>query len=135
MEENIIKINDKYGYKLGDLLNVTLCEYRPVTKVNKETGEKTVEYKWRDIAYCRDLPTLLKTVVEREINGSGLTTLQQMSSMYTDLIDFIEEVYNRDRSEIISSAKEEAAIIINDANREAERIKADARNKARRDKK
>ena len=53
-----------------------------------------------------------------------------MASMYTDLREYIDEIYLADKAEIIARAKEEAAMIINDAHIEADRIK----NKKRRNK-
>ena len=120
-----MKLNEKYNIVCEDPMNVILQEKRVITG---KDGSKRME--WKDIAYCVNIASALKTVVTREINGSGVETLKQMASMYTDLREYIDEIYLADKAEIIARAKEEAAMIINDAHIEADRIK----NKKRRNK-
>ena len=113
-----MKLNEKYNIVCEDPMNVVLQERRLITG---KDGSKRME--WKDIAYCVNIASALKTVVTREINGSGVETLKQMANMYTDLREYIDEIYLADKAEIIARAKEEAAMIINDAHIEADRIK------------
>lgn len=119
-------LNEKYKIVFEDVNNVVLQELR---EINKKDG--SVEQEWRDVAYCPNVASALKTVINREINGSGVRTLQQFATMYKDLRDYVDEIFAEEKAEIIASAKEQASIIINDANIEAGRIKAKARKKSK----
>lgn len=119
-------LNEKYKIVFEDVNNVVLQEAR---EINKKDG--SVEQVWKEVAYCPNVASALKTVINREINGSGVKTLQQFVTMYKDLRDYVDEVFSAEKAEIITSAKEQAAIIINDANIEADRIKAKARKKGK----
>lgn len=119
-------LNEKYKIVFEDVNNVVLQELR---EINKKDG--SVEQEWRDVAYCPNVASALKTVINREINGSGVNTLQQFATMYKDLRDYVDEIFAEEKAEIIASAKEQASIIINDANIEADRIKAKARKKSK----
>lgn len=111
-------LNEKYKIVCEDVNNVVLMEYR----------EKVKDH-WTPVAYCINVASALKTVVDREINGGGVEDLKQMAKLYTDLHDYIDEVFAAERAEIVASAKEQAAMIINNAEVEAARIKSRARGK------
>lgn len=106
-------LNEKYKIVFEDVNNVVLMEYR----------EKSKDH-WTPVAYCVNVASALKTVIDREINGSGVEDLKQMTNMYHDLRDYVDEVFAAERAEIIANAKEQAAVIINNAEVEAQRIKS-----------
>ena len=112
-------LNEKYKIVFEDVNNVVLQELK---EINKKDGSVTQE--WKDVAYCINVASALKTVIDREINGSGVEDLKQMTNMYHDLRDYVDEVFAAERAEIIASAKEQAAVIINNAEAEAQRIKS-----------
>lgn len=121
-----MKLNEKYRIVCEDVNNVVLQELK---EIKKKDGSATQE--WKDVAYCVNVASALKTVIDREINGSGVEDLKQFTRMYHDLRDYVDEVFAVERAEIISSAKEQAAMIINDAEVEAGRIKARAKKGAK----
>ena len=106
--------------------NVVLQELK---EIKKKDGSAIQE--WKDVAYCINVASALKTVIDREINGSGVEDLKQFTRMYHDLRDYVDEVFAVERAEIIATAKEQAAMIINDAEVEAGRIKARAKKGAK----
>lgn len=114
-----MKLNEKYQIVFEDVNNVVLQELK---EINKKDG--SVEQVWKEVAYCPNVASALRTVINREINGSGVETLQQFTAMYNDLRDYVDEVFAAERAEIIANAKEQAAVIINNAEAEAQRIKS-----------
>lgn len=112
-------LNEKYQIVFEDVNNVVLQELR---EINKKDGSTVQE--WKDVAYCRNVASALKSVIDREINGSGVEDLKQMTNMYHELRDYVDEVFAAERAEIIANAKEQAAVIINNAEVEAQRIKS-----------
>lgn len=119
-------LNEKYKIVFEDVNNVVLMELREIKKKDGSTSQE-----WKEVAFCPTVASALKTVINREINGSGVRTLQQFATMYKDLRDYVDEIFAEEKAEIIASAKEQASTIINDANIEADRIKAKARKKGK----
>lgn len=80
-------INKNYKVEPQDTLNVVLFE----RKVVKE-GDNAGQENWKPIAYCPNVKIALKTLVDREINGTGLKDFETVVKKYDELMATIEKL-------------------------------------------
>lgn len=94
-----MKLNDKY--KLGaDEFNVILYERRIMEKGKaKKKEDENIEIEkvevWKPVAFYASVEQALNGVINREINGTGLDSLQLVVDKINELREFIQEVTNR----------------------------------------
>ncbi|MCI6278074.1 MAG: hypothetical protein MR639_15355 [Clostridium sp.] len=94
-----MRLNDKY--KLGtDEFNVILYEKKIMEKGKaKKKEDENIEIEkveiWKPIAFYATVEQALNGVIRREINGTGLESLQLVVDKINELKEFIQEVTNK----------------------------------------
>lgn len=94
-----MKLNDKYEVK-ADEFNVILYERRIMEKGKaKKKEDENIEIEkvevWKPVAFYASVEQALNGVINREINGTGLDSLQLVVDKINELREFIQEVTNR----------------------------------------
>ncbi len=81
-------INEKYKIE-SDEMNVTLYE-KYISKEGKNEGKP----QWKPVSYHGNLEMALKSLVDKEINGTGLKDIETVVAKIQELKSFIEEGVN-----------------------------------------
>lgn len=83
-----IRINDKYKI-ISEPLNVVIMEQRIPKKIE---GQEEKEPIWVAISWHPTIEMALKSLINREINGTGLKDLESVNEKIIELKSLIEEV-------------------------------------------
>lgn len=78
-----MKISEKYKIE-SDELNVIVKE-RYITK-SKET-------QWKSISYHPNLEMAYKSLIEKEINGTGMKDVETVVTKIKELEEFLKEIF------------------------------------------
>jgi len=81
-----VNIGDKYKIE-SDELNVTLYE-----KYISEKGKNKGNPKWKPVSYHGNVEIALKSLVDKEINGTGLRDIKTVVTKVEELRKLISEV-------------------------------------------
>jgi hypothetical protein len=81
-----LNVNDKYKIE-SDELNVTLYE-----KYISEKGKNKGKELWKPVSYHGNVEMALKSLVDKEINGTGLKDIQAVVTKVQELKKLISEV-------------------------------------------
>ncbi|MGL4107247.1 hypothetical protein [Clostridium sp. LP20] len=88
MDKKGLTINDKYKVE-SEESNVIIYEKR-IPKVNE--GEEPKEPKWLPISYHPNLEMAYRSLMTKEINGTGLKDIETVLDKISELKSFIKEV-------------------------------------------
>lgn len=85
-----MKLSDKYKIQAIDYMNVTLMEYRepgvhPVTKIKAKEG------KWVTVSYHPNLEKAYESLVDKEINETGLSDIKSVVDKIQELKNYIKD--------------------------------------------
>lgn len=81
-----MNIGDKYKIE-SDELNVTLYE-----KYISEKGKNKGKPQWKRVSYHGNIEIALKSLVDKEINGTGLIDIKTVATKVEELKKLISEV-------------------------------------------
>ena len=74
-------INDKYKVEAIDDRNVCLLKKR----IGKEDTKRAGEIIWEPVAYCKNVIDALKTLIDKETNGTGIIELETVVNKINEL--------------------------------------------------
>lgn len=78
-------INENIKIIAMDKNNVVICE-----KYIPQEGKKKGEILWNPVAYCSNMKSALKILVDREVNGTELEELKMIVNKIDELKEIIE---------------------------------------------
>lgn len=85
-----MKLNDKYKIIATGERNVTLQE-----KVVTEKEDGSTKISWKVVGYYRDVNAVLKGIVRKEINGTGIKKFETICEKINELHEYIDEVCDK----------------------------------------
>ena len=85
-----MKLSDKYKIETVDELNVCIMRYKP-PGLNPRTKKPGKEGKWLPLSYHPNLEKAFESLVDYEINKTGLTDIESVVNKIKELKKFIKE--------------------------------------------